>query len=88
MLWDHYTRSSLYNTFEDKETLYSEALCHYKKTRDYRINLLVNSSSAKAGIRYYFDYHIASAFDENLSGSYLITKATIGLDTLMNNFVQ
>lgn len=75
------SRSSLYETFVDKETLYVEALRHYKKTREYKTNLLVNASSAKAGIRHYFDYHIASAFDENLPRGCLITNATIGLDT-------
>lgn len=75
------SRSSLYETFVDKETLYVEALRHYKKTREYKTNLLVNASSAKAGIRHYFDYHIASAFDENLPRGCLITNATIGLDS-------
>jgi TetR/AcrR family transcriptional repressor of nem operon len=75
------SRSSLYETFVDKQTLYVEAIHHYKKIRQNKRNLLINAPSAKVGIRQYFDQHIASAFDENLPKGCLITNATISLDS-------
>lgn len=75
------SRSSLYETFEDKQTLYVEAIRHYKKIRQKKRDLLINAASAKAGIRQYFDQHIASAFDEQLPRGCLITNATLGLDS-------
>ncbi|MFC6604594.1 TetR/AcrR family transcriptional regulator [Ectobacillus funiculus] len=47
------SRSSLYETFVDKQTLYVEAIHHYKKVRQNKRNLLVNAPSAKVGIRQY-----------------------------------
>lgn len=75
------SRSSLYETFVDKETLYVEAMQHYKKLSQKKRNLLVSASSAKVGIRQYFDEHITSAFDEDLPKGCLITNATLGLDS-------
>lgn len=75
------SRSSLYETFADKETLYVEALQHYKKIRQNKRNLLANAPSAKVGIRQYFDRHIASAFDDDLPKGCLVTNATIGLNS-------
>lgn len=85
------SRSSMYETFVDKETLYVEAIQHYKKISQKKRNLLVNASSAKVGIRQYFDLHITSAFDEDLPKGCLITNATIGLaspDKQLRNLVQ
>jgi TetR/AcrR family transcriptional repressor of nem operon len=82
------SRSSLYETFMDKETLYVEAIHHYKKIRQNKKNLLINASSAKAGIRQYFDQHITSAFDEDLPKGCLITNATIGLDSPDENLCK
>ncbi|MDF2680447.1 MAG: transcriptional regulator, TetR family [Brevibacillus sp.] len=75
------SRSSLYETFVDKQTLYVEAMQHYKKTNQKKRNLLVNASSAKTGIRQYFDQHITSAFDEDLPKGCLITNAALGFDS-------
>ncbi|CAM3373244.1 TetR/AcrR family transcriptional regulator [Marinicrinis lubricantis] len=75
------SRSSLYETFVDKETLYMEAILHYKKIRQYKRNLLLGASSAKEGIRQYFEQHIASALDEDLPKGCMITNATMGFDS-------
>jgi TetR/AcrR family transcriptional regulator, transcriptional repressor for nem operon len=46
------SRSSMYDTFTDKHTLYVKALECYQKTADQRIcDIIQNSSSAKAAIR-------------------------------------
>lgn len=75
------SRSSLYETFVDKQTLYVKAIHHYKKVRQSKRDLLVNAPSAKVGLRQYFDQHITSAFDDDLPKGCLITNATIGLDS-------
>jgi len=75
------SRSSLYETFIDKQSLYVEAIHQYKKFNQNKRNLLVNAPSAKAGIWQYFDRHITSAFDDDLPKGCLITNATIGLDS-------
>jgi TetR/AcrR family transcriptional repressor of nem operon len=75
------SRSSLYETFGDKETLYVEAIQHYKKRSQAKRSLLANAASAKEGIRQYFEMHIASAFDRELPKGCLITNATAGLES-------
>lgn len=75
------SRSSLYETFVDKQTLYVEAIQHYKKIGQFKRNLLVNAPSAKVGIRQYFDQQITSAFDDDLPKGCMITNATIGMDS-------
>ncbi|MDD1503792.1 TetR/AcrR family transcriptional regulator [Lysinibacillus sp. CNPSo 3705] len=75
------SRSSLYETFTDKQTLYIEAIHQYKKFNQNKRNLLVNAPSAKVGIQQYFDWHISSAFDDDLPKGCLLTKASIGLDS-------
>lgn len=75
------SRSSLYETFTDKETFYKEALRHYKTIGQAKRKLLVNPPSAKAGIRLYFERHIAFAFDEELPKGCLVTNAAVGVNT-------
>jgi TetR/AcrR family transcriptional regulator, transcriptional repressor for nem operon len=75
------SRSSLYETFVDKSTLYIEAINHYKEIKQKKRNLLLNAQSAKAGIKQYFEQHISSAFDEDLPKGCLITNAIISLDS-------
>lgn len=75
------SRSSLYETFVDKQKLYVEAINHYKKIGENKRNLLVNAPSAKVGIRQYFDHHISSAYNEDLPKGCLITNAAIGMDS-------
>jgi len=74
------SRSSLYETFGDKETLYKEALQQYRRqfSRNKRA-LLTNATSAKTGIRQYFERHIASALDDDLPGGCFITNAAVGV---------
>lgn len=75
------SRSSLYESFVDKQTLYVEAIKHYKKTSQKKRNLLKNAVSAKDGIRQYFDQQITNALcDEGFPNGCLITNATIGMN--------
>jgi len=75
------SRSSLYETFTDKETLYVEAIEHYKRTSQSKRDLLTNATSAREGIRAYFERHIAAAFDEALPGGCLVTNAATDMDS-------
>ncbi|MEC0239966.1 TetR/AcrR family transcriptional regulator [Paenibacillus dokdonensis] len=76
------SRSSLYESFVDKQTLYVEAIKHYKKTTQKKRNLLKNAQSAKDGIRQYFDQQITNALcDEGFPNGCMITNATIGLNS-------
>ncbi|UUZ87113.1 TetR family transcriptional regulator C-terminal domain-containing protein [Paenibacillus sp. P26] len=43
--------------------------------------MLIQATSAKAGIRQYFEQHIAFAFDKDSPKGCLITNAAIGLDS-------
>ena len=75
------SRSSLYETFADKESLYLEAIELYKRRGLIKRSFVKNAASAKDGIRQYFDRHIADALDEALPNSCLITNATVGMDS-------
>ncbi|WP_230986527.1 TetR/AcrR family transcriptional regulator [Cohnella fermenti] len=75
------SRSSLYETFGDKESLYLEAIELYKKRSLSKRRLLENPTSAKEGIRQYFDRHISAALDEASPHGCLITIATVGMDS-------
>lgn len=72
------SRSSLYNTFGDKRTLYISALEHYKKNRSYKLDILNRASSAREGIKQYFEQHISSMYDPNcLMGCFVTNTAVI-----------
>lgn len=75
------SRSSLYETFGDKEKLYVEAIQYYKLYRQKKRDLLLHATSAKEGIRQYFERHISLAFDDEVPKGCLITNATLGLDS-------
>ncbi|WP_238162641.1 TetR/AcrR family transcriptional regulator [Cohnella sp. AR92] len=75
------SRSSLYETFTDKETLYLEAIQHYKTLSLGKRSLLESSPSAKMSIRRYFDRQITNALDEASPHGCLITNATTGMDS-------
>lgn len=75
------SRSSLYETFTDKETLYLEAIERYKAISLSKRSLLESAPSAKEGIRRYFDRHVSAALDEALPHGCLITSATVGMDS-------
>ncbi len=75
------SRSSLYETFGDKQTLYIEAINWYKKWKQAKRDILVNATSAKSGIRQYFEIHIDSALDGESPKGCLITNAAVGMDS-------
>ncbi|MGG4107337.1 helix-turn-helix domain-containing protein [Paenibacillus lautus] len=79
------SRSSMYETFQDKQTLYYETIQYYKKMSQKKRDQMIHATSAIAGIRQYFELHIMNAFathGEALPNGCLITNASVGLDTV------
>ncbi|MCV4231512.1 TetR/AcrR family transcriptional regulator [Virgibacillus sp. LDC1] len=79
------SRSSMYETFQDKQTLYYEAIQYYKKMSQKKRDQMIHATSAIEGIRQYFELHIMNAFathGEAFPNGCLITNASVGLDTV------
>ena len=74
------SRSSMYETFVDKEHLYLQSIEHYKRLGEDKRSCLSNAESAKEGIRRYFDKHIDGAFNPSSPRGCLITNAIAALD--------
>ncbi|MNJ43007.1 HTH-type transcriptional repressor ComR [compost metagenome] len=74
------SRSSLYETYGDKQALFLETLSYYKMKGEKKRDLLRNASSAKKGLRDYFEWHINDAINESLPGGCMITNTAISLD--------
>jgi TetR/AcrR family transcriptional repressor of nem operon len=75
------SRSSLYDTFSDKQALYVAALEHYKKVSLNRQFILERAPSVKAGIQQFFEAHITSAYDTSLPGGCFVTNAATTLES-------
>ncbi|OME05450.1 TetR family transcriptional regulator [Paenibacillus odorifer] len=75
------SRSSLYDTFSDKQTLYTDALEHYKKGNFNKQAILEHASSVRDGILQFFEYHIASAYDTSLPGGCFVTNVATTLES-------
>jgi TetR/AcrR family transcriptional regulator, transcriptional repressor for nem operon len=74
------SRSSMYETFIDKEHLYLQSIEHYKRLGNDKRSRLTNASSAREGIRAYFEKHIDGAFNPSSPRGCLITNAIAALD--------
>ncbi|WP_339187141.1 TetR/AcrR family transcriptional regulator [Paenibacillus sp. FSL R5-0490] len=75
------SRSSLYDTFSDKQTLYRDALEHYKKGSSNKQTILEQASNVREGILQFFEYHIASAYDTSLPGGCFVTNTATTLES-------
>ncbi|WP_231710682.1 TetR/AcrR family transcriptional regulator [Gracilibacillus suaedae] len=75
------SRSSLYDTFTDKQTLYISALEHYKAIYSRKRDILDKATNVKDGIDRFFKIHISSAYDPRLPGGCFITNAAISLES-------
>jgi TetR/AcrR family transcriptional repressor of nem operon len=74
------SRSSLYETFGNKQALFIETLQLYKSNGEHKRNLLRKASSAKTCLRDYFAQHITDSINEMLPGGCFITNTAISLD--------
>lgn len=82
------SRSSLYESFTDKRSLYLEAIDHYKKVRRNKRELLLGASTVKEGIRKFFCSHIDAAYDKDFPGGCLITNEAVRAGTADTAIIQ
>ncbi|MDX8044991.1 TetR/AcrR family transcriptional regulator [Gracilibacillus sp. S3-1-1] len=82
------SRSSLYDTFTDKQTLYIDALEHYRTIHAKNREILEQATSAKEGINRFFTAHIAKAYDTSLPGGCFVTNAAITVDSAKDKHVN
>ncbi|GAA0374951.1 TetR/AcrR family transcriptional regulator [Bacillus horti] len=81
------SRSSLYESFIDKQTLFSEALEHYEQSGRQRLNLWQQAPSVKEGLRKFFYYHIDQALNEESPSGCFVTNSAVSFD-LMDHRMQ
>lgn len=76
-------RSSFYNSFGDKQTLFREVInLYYKQTAVKRIAILQKAKSVKQGLWDYFNHNIDVAVAEYNPGGCLLTNAATTLKTI------
>jgi TetR/AcrR family transcriptional regulator, transcriptional repressor for nem operon len=76
-------RSSFYNTFGDKQTLFREVMSlYYQQTAIKRLTILQKAKSAKQGLRDYFSHNIDVAVAEYNPGGCLLTNTATNLKTI------
>lgn len=75
------SRSSMYETFTDKHSLYLEAAQLYKRTSQEKRKFLLEAESAKEGIRKYFERHIDGSFREDTPMGCLVTNTIVNVDS-------
>lgn len=69
------SRSSLYNTFNDKAHLFTACVAHYRKKTAFRKEILLNACNVKEGLREYFKQRIAASYSSPLGC--LITNTAV-----------
>ncbi len=76
-------RSSFYNTFGDKQTLFREVMSlYYQQTAIKRLMILEKAKSAKQGLRDYFSHNIDVAVADYNPGGCLLTNTATNLKTI------
>jgi TetR/AcrR family transcriptional repressor of nem operon len=82
-------RSSFYNTFGDKQTLFREVMSlYYQQTAIKRLTILQKAKSAKQGLKDYFSHNIDVAIAEYNPGGCLLTNTTTNLRTIDQEVAQ
>lgn len=82
-------RSSFYNTFRDKQTLFREVMSlYYQQTAIKRLAILQKSNSAKQGLREYFNHNIDVAVAAYNPGGCLLTNTATNLKTIDEEVAQ
>lgn len=76
-------RSSFYNSFGDKQTLFREVISlYYQQTAIKRLTILQKAKSAKQGLWDYFNHNIDVAVAEYNPGGCLLTNTATTLKTI------
>jgi len=82
-------RSSLYNTFGDKQTLFREVMSlYYQQTAIKRLTILQKAKSAKQGLQDYFKHNIDVAVAEYNPGGCLLTNTATTLNIIDEQVAQ
>ena len=77
------SKSSLYETFGDKEKLFEEAIALYlKEIASSKVEKLLNASSVKAGFQAFFAEQIRCCTDPNSPGGCFMANTSISLDNV------
>ncbi|MCO7175225.1 TetR/AcrR family transcriptional regulator [Sporolactobacillus kofuensis] len=81
------SRSSMYETFGNKDKLLLEAIQYYMDARKSEREVLNDSRDVRLSILHYFQNHIDRVFDEQAPDGCLITSTTATLDH-QSTFIQ
>jgi TetR/AcrR family transcriptional repressor of nem operon len=77
------SKSSLYETFGDKEKLFEEAIDLYAKEIAYpKVEKLLNANSVKAGFQAFFDEQIRCCTDRKYPGGCFMANTATSLDSV------
>src|SRR4029078_4262746 len=77
------SKSSLYETFGDKEKLFEEALDLYaKEIAASKVEMLLNASSVKVGFQAFFSEQIRCCTDGKFPGGCFLVNTAITLNTV------
>src|SRR5277367_1539937 len=77
------SKSSLYETFGDKEKLFEEAIDLYaKEISSRKLEKLLNASSVKAGFQAFFEEQIRCCTDRNYPGGCFMANTATSLDNM------
>lgn len=74
------SRSSMYETFGNKENLLLESIQYYMEARKSEREVLHDSRDVRLSIKRYFQNHIDRVFDENEPDGCLITSTAASID--------
>jgi TetR/AcrR family transcriptional regulator, transcriptional repressor for nem operon len=77
------SRSSFYDTFGDKQTLFQEAMhLYHQQVGAERMKLLTRATSTKQGLIEYFNHHVEIALIDNYPGGCFVTNTATMLKTI------
>ncbi|MBO1511332.1 TetR/AcrR family transcriptional regulator [Metabacillus bambusae] len=71
------SRSTLYDSFGDKDALFKIVLEHYKNYRYRKRNLLFSGINAKESLKSFFYKHIEECYSDDIPKSCIITNSSL-----------
>jgi TetR/AcrR family transcriptional regulator, transcriptional repressor for nem operon len=83
------SRSSFYDTFCDKQTLFQEAMrLYHHQIGAKRMALLTGAKSTRQGLIEYFTHHVETALSDNYPSGCLVTNTATTLKTVSPKIVD
>ena len=71
------SRSTLYDSFGDKEEIFKQVLEHYKSYGGRKRNLLFSGIDTKASLKSFFYQHIEECYSDDIPKSCIITNSSL-----------